>query len=115
MKQLAILSTVAALITLVAPLCMATMKTFASDEDAIRKWMGEYTSAWNKHDAKKLALLYREDADFIGGSGGVFRGRPQIERLMTEEFSGVLKEWEMRSVIEDIRFIKPDVAIVNGT
>ncbi|MGH9755689.1 MAG: SgcJ/EcaC family oxidoreductase [Blastocatellia bacterium] len=94
---------------------MTTINAFTSDEDAIRKWMSDYTDAWNKHDARALALLFREDADFVGGSGGVFRGRSQIERLMTEEFSTSLKEWKLTNAIEDIRFIKPDIAIVNGT
>ena len=85
------------------------------DEDAIRQWMSDYTIAWNKHDARALALLFREDADFVGGSGGVFRGRSQIERLMAEEFSTSLQEWELTNAIEDIRFLTPDVAIVNGT
>jgi uncharacterized protein (TIGR02246 family) len=84
-------------------------------EDAIRKWMSDYTVAWNKHDATALALLFREDADFVGGSGGVFRGRSEIERLMAQEFSAALKEWELTNAIEDIRFLKPDIAIVNGT
>jgi uncharacterized protein (TIGR02246 family) len=85
------------------------------NEDAIRKWMSDYTDAWNKHDARALALLFREDADLVAGSGGVFRGRSQIEQLLTEEFSTSLKEWKLANAIEDIRFIKPDIAIVNGT
>src|SRR5215813_12918052 len=85
------------------------------NEDAIRNWLSDYTDAWNKHDARALALLFSEDADFVGGSGGVFRGRAQIERLMAEEFSTSLKEWELANAIEDIRFLKSDIAIVNGT
>jgi uncharacterized protein (TIGR02246 family) len=85
------------------------------DEGAIREWMSDYTVAWNKHDATALALLFSEDADFVGGSGGVFRGRSQIERLMAEEFSTSLKEWNLTNAIEDIRFLRPDITIVNGT
>jgi uncharacterized protein (TIGR02246 family) len=114
MTQLMILS--AAIISIaLAPLCAATINVLTSDEDAIRKWMSDYTVAWNKHDARSLALLFREDADFVGGSGGIFRGRSQIERLMAEEFSAPLKEWKLTNAIEDIRFLKPDIAIVNGT
>ena len=114
MTQLMILS--AAIISLaLAPLCTATINVLTPDEFAIRKWISDYTVAWNKHDARSLALLFREDADFVGGSGGVFRGRSQIERLMAEEFSAPLKEWKLTNAIEDIRFLKPDIAIVNGT
>ncbi|HEU0174997.1 MAG TPA: SgcJ/EcaC family oxidoreductase [Blastocatellia bacterium] len=114
MTQFMILS--AAIISLaLAPLCAATTNVLTSDEDAIRKWISDYTVAWNKHDARSLALLFREDADFVGGSGGIFRGRSQIERLMAEEFSAPLKEWKLTNAIEDIRFLKPDIAIVNGT
>jgi len=114
MTQFMILS--AAIISLaLAPLCTATINVLTPDEVAIRKWISDYTVAWNKHDARALALLFREDADFVGGSGGVFRGRSQIERLMAEEFSAPLKEWKLTNAIEDIRFLKPDIAIVNGT
>ena len=114
MTQFMILS--AAIISIaLAPFCAASINVLTSDEDAIRKWMSDYTVAWNKHDARSLALLFREDADFVGGSGGIFRGRSQIERLMAEEFSAPLKEWKLTNAIEDIRFLKPDIAIVNGT
>jgi len=115
MTQIMILSAAIISIVLVAPLCAVTISVPTSDEDAIRKWISDYTVAWNKHDAKSLALLFREDADFVGGSGGVFRGRSQIEQLMAEEFSAPLKEWKLTNAIEDIRFLKPDIAIVNGT
>jgi uncharacterized protein (TIGR02246 family) len=84
------------------------------DESMIRNWMSDYIECWNSHDAKAISLLFEEDADFIGGSGGLIKGRSEIEKLMAEEHSSVLKEWKLSASIDDIRFLKPDVAIANG-
>jgi len=102
-------------LTAKAPDYTKESQTVNQDEDAIREWMSDYTAAWNKHDAIALALLFSEDADLVAGSGGVFRGRSQIERLMAEEFSTSLKEWNLTNAIEDIRFLRPDITIINGT
>jgi uncharacterized protein (TIGR02246 family) len=84
------------------------------DENMIRNWMSDYIERWNNHDAKAISLLFEEDADFIGGSGGLIKGRSEIEKLMEVEHSSVLKEWKLSASINDIRFLKPDVAIANG-
>jgi uncharacterized protein (TIGR02246 family) len=84
------------------------------DENMIRKWMSDYIEHWNNHDARAIARLFEEDADFIGGSGGLIKGRSEIEKLMAEEHSSVLKEWKLSASIGDIRFLKPDVAVANG-
>jgi uncharacterized protein (TIGR02246 family) len=52
----------------------------------IRKWMSDYIERWNNHDARAISLLFEEDADFIGGSGGLIKGRSEIEKLMAEGY-----------------------------
>src|SRR5262245_9015479 len=84
------------------------------DENMIRKWMSDYIECWNNHDARALSLLFEEDADFIGASGGLIKGRSEIEKLMAEELSSVLREWTLSASIEDIRFLKSDIAVANG-
>lgn len=50
----------------------------------------EYVSAWNDHDAPRLAALFRQDGSYGDfGEGKVFPGRHEIERFFSDFFSAV--------------------------
>jgi uncharacterized protein (TIGR02246 family) len=115
MNNIHILSTITTAIGPAVSLCAAVMKRPTQEEDAIRRWVRDYTDAWNRHDAKALALLFAEDANLVGGSGGVISGRHHIEEVMAEEHATSLKGRNLAVTIEEIRFLKPDLAVVNGT
>lgn len=53
------------------------------DETAIRKVFSDYEVAWNAHDMKALANLFRDDAEAINVVGMHWRGKEAIEKSHT--------------------------------
>ena len=56
----------------------ATASLIKEDEQEIRKIPMGFERAWNTHDMKLLATLFREDAEFINVVGMHWRGRDAI-------------------------------------
>jgi uncharacterized protein (TIGR02246 family) len=89
-------------------------KQSAKDEAALRKAVTDYTAAWNNHDAKALARIFADDADFIGGSGGLMK-RDAFEKTAAEEHATVFMDHRLTTTVDQIRFLKPDIAVVDGS
>jgi uncharacterized protein (TIGR02246 family) len=69
------------------------------------------SSAWAKGDADAFVRWYAEDATVI--LPGVFlRGRADIRTNMGEAFAGPLKGSERHHVVQDVRFLGDDTALV---
>jgi uncharacterized protein (TIGR02246 family) len=54
------------------------------------------------------------DADYVGSTGVTAKGRAEIEKAVTQ-LSGVYKSTTLKAAVTNVRFLKPDVAIANGT
>ena len=101
-----------ALAVMVAP---ALGQGTPADEAAIRKATEQFPPAWAKSDAKALAALYTTDADYVSSTGLPARGRAEIEKAYITQFSGAYKGTSLKNAITNVRFLKPDIAIANGT
>lgn len=91
------------------------MKSSTKDEEAIKKSAADFAAAWNKNDAKAIAMLFAEDGDFVNPEGRMSKGRAGIEKNYTEVFATTFKGTKFTSTVDLIRFVKPDVAISDGT
>ncbi|MGH9443678.1 MAG: SgcJ/EcaC family oxidoreductase [Thermoanaerobaculia bacterium] len=78
---------------------------------AVEKLRHEFISAWNAHDAKKMASVWWEDGDLINPFGRVEKGREAIEKLFVEEQSGVMKPTTYKVESTSLREIGSNVAI----
>jgi uncharacterized protein (TIGR02246 family) len=87
----------------------------AADEAAIRDLAKQYSTAWNSGDAKNAAAVYADDASFINIIGVETKGRAAIEKNMADSLAGEMKGTTFVATMDTIRFIKPDVAVVQGT
>ena len=87
----------------------------AADEAAIRQIGTQIPTAWNKGDAKALADLWLVDGDYVSSTGRVARGRAEVRRAFTEQWAGVYKGTKLATTTTSIRFVKADVAVVDGT
>jgi uncharacterized protein (TIGR02246 family) len=87
----------------------------AADEAAIRQLAKDYASAWNSGDAAKAAAVHTDDAVFINVRGMVMTGRAAIEKSLAADLSGELKGSMFAVTVDTIQFIRPDVALLNGT
>ena len=86
-----------------------------SDRAAIQKVLDAHGIAWTKGDAIGAASVMTEDADWVSGGGEVYEGRPAIEAAHREWLSGSAKGTRhAHPGTPKIRFIRPDVAIVDG-
>lgn len=85
-----------------------------ADEQAIRKLWEQVVAAYNRGDARTIAQLWAQDGDAMDVDGSLFRGRAEVENLFAEIFSSS-RERRASSPVTSVRFLKPDVAIVDGS
>lgn len=69
--------------------------------------------AWNRHDARVLADLFAEDAEFTNVFGMIARGRAGIEALHAPLFTTIFKDSHLSVIETRVRLIRPDVASVD--
>lgn len=79
---------------------------------AITQLVKIYEDAWNRHDAKGLADNYDANATWVNWFGAYYIGKKDIQNHYEAVQNTYFKpsHYYTRS-IEDITFIKPDVAI----
>jgi len=100
--------------TLWLPVSLVAQTGTAEDEAALRKLQDEYVVAWGNHDAAAIAGLWIEDGDSAGPDGRIVKGRQQIEQMHAEMHSGDFAPSTIALKVRAIRWIKPDVAVVDG-
>lgn len=95
-------------------LAVAPLGASESDELAIRETSRQLVEAFDQHDAAAIGALWAEDGDYIDETGEVYSGREAImdefDRYFTRNQGRTL-----RLCVDSIRFITPEVAIVDGT
>jgi len=87
----------------------------AADEQAIRQLYTSYDEIWAKADAKAMAQFWAEDAYHVEPDGRVVTGRAAMEKELADRFAGDLKGTRSKQSLDGIRFITPDVAVVDAS
>jgi uncharacterized protein (TIGR02246 family) len=86
-----------------------------SDRAAIQRLLDAHGNAWTKGDAGAAASVMTDDADWVSGGGEIYEGRVAIEAAHREWLSGGAKGTRhAHPGTPKIRFIRRDVAIVDG-
>jgi uncharacterized protein (TIGR02246 family) len=84
----------------------------SSDDDAIRKLVAKYMAARNSRDPQATRALFTSDADQLVSTGEWRKG---IDALVRGAMASSQKEASKSSiVVESIRLLDPDMAIVDG-
>lgn len=83
------------------------------DENAIKDTARSFVEAYDNADARTIASLWAEDADYHVGQMSV-KGRPAIQQLY-DEFLRAHPGSKMEIHIDSIRMLTPAVAIEQGT
>jgi uncharacterized protein (TIGR02246 family) len=83
-------------------------------EQAIRKFFADADLAWNAHDAHQLvnSKTVALDADFVNAFGGWVHGQANFVSIMEGLQAGPFRNVTRRTVVDQIRFLGSDVAIV---
>src|SRR5512141_1550432 len=96
---------------------MAGLAVAASEkggsEAQVRARSEEFAASWNRHDLKAMAGVWAADGDLINPSGRVAKGRTEVEKLLADEHSSVMKDSTFTITDMSVRMLKPDVALAD--
>ena len=82
------------------------------EDEAVRVVLARFYEGWNEHDADKMVSAYAEDIDHINVFGEWQKGRATVREDLARLHAGPLRTSQKTYTIEKIRFLKPDVAVV---
>lgn len=85
------------------------------DDQAVRKVVAGFEEAWNTHDMKALARLFREDAEWVNVVGMHWHGRDEIMVAHTAFHRTSFKNHSYRTDAVETRSVAPGVAVAVAT
>ena len=88
-------------------------QTDADGEAAIRRIVAEQAKAWNAGDGAGYAKDVAPDVSFTNLFGMVMYGKPAFEKRHSEILATFYKGTTKKHTLRRIRFVTPDVAIVD--
>lgn len=83
------------------------------DKAAIEEIVKSIQQAWNAGDGKAFAAPFAEDADYVVVNGMHVKGRAAIDMGHQQIFDTFYKGSNIMLTLENVRFVRPDVAIVH--
>ena len=101
------------LLSIVALLPVAASAQDTAAESAIRAIVAEQSVAWNAGDGARYASRLAPDASFTNLFGMVMYGAPAFVKRHQEILSTFYKGTTKKHAVRRIRFVTPDVAIVD--
>lgn len=104
-----------ALVLSLATVEVPAQSTNAADEKDIHAISVQLQDAWNKADPRMLADLFLTDGDYISSTGRTARGRDEVEKAFAQQWSGIYRKTKIAATVTNTRFVRRDVAIVDGT
>ena len=108
-------STSLLVLTAVSACFVAPVRAQEKPEDLMQSTLETYAAAWNAGDSHTLAELYTLDADYTGYGSIMTRGRGDIENRYAALLAGAFAGTHLTVKMSSLRFLKPDVAIVDGS
>jgi uncharacterized protein (TIGR02246 family) len=97
----------------VAPAQGATTPAQSAEEKPIRDLVDAFARAYSAPDLNALATCFTDDANVVDSAGESTRGKPAV----VEMYASSLEEnpnLKLEPKVEEIRFVTPDVARVEG-
>jgi uncharacterized protein (TIGR02246 family) len=102
-------------IALVATLTLFAITVGAQsteNEDAVRKIIQDEVTSWNKGDAEAYSRHFAVDGTFTNLLGMFFTGRNAFRERHEKAFDGIFRGSTKQEDIVSIKFVRPDVVIV---
>ncbi len=84
----------------------------AEAETAIRQVVADFADAWNRHDPPAMVQHFADDLDHVSVRGRWQQGRAELEQTYIHFHATVWKDVMYHPVVEKVRFLRPDVAVV---
>ena len=92
---------------------MHSQDNHASDEAAMRESVKQLETGWNTKSGALFAKPFAEDADYVVINGMYIKGRAVIESQHQRIFDTIFKDTSLALTVKQIRFLRPDVAVVH--
>lgn len=84
-----------------------------ADRAAVGALIQTETDAWNRGDAQAFAARFEPDGSFTNVIGMVSYGKEAFDHRHAEILKTIFKGSVLKQSIDKLRFVRPDVAIVN--
>jgi uncharacterized protein (TIGR02246 family) len=84
-----------------------------ADESALREAVKQLETGWNTKSGAAFAKPFAEDADYVVINGNYIKGRAVIESSHQRIFDTIFKDTTISLTVQQIRFLRPDVAVVH--
>lgn len=84
------------------------------NEKAIRANVEQMVKGWNAKSGAEFAQPFAEDSDYVVINGMYIKGRADIAKGHQQIFDTFYKGFDIAVTVEQIRFLRHDVAIVHG-
>ena len=111
----AIIFLLVTMIFTVSFICQADSNDFIDQDREIQFLWEQFEKAYDSGDARAIANLWLADGDLFSLSGGIFRGREEIETFFKESLKNSYKGSTFDLKIDSIKKVKADVVVVDGT
>jgi uncharacterized protein (TIGR02246 family) len=85
----------------------------AEDEKAISANVEQMVRGWNTKSGEAFAKPFAKDSDYVVINGMHVKGRAANAAGHQQIFDTVYKNTEIAATVEQIRFLRPDVAVVH--
>jgi uncharacterized protein (TIGR02246 family) len=85
----------------------------STDETEIRELLNEMTDAWARGDATAYGARYQADATFTNVFGTFHVGHEEFDLRHDEVFRGIFRGTRVTMDIRKLRFLRPDVAVLD--
>jgi len=85
----------------------------AADETAIRESVKQMETGWNTKSGALFAKPFAEDADYVVINGNYIKGHAVIKSQHQRIFDTIYKDTNITLTVKQIRFLRPDVAVVH--
>jgi uncharacterized protein (TIGR02246 family) len=99
-------------LALVLVAAVAVYPQASPDETAVRNIIQEEIAAWNSGDAAAFSRHFAADGTFTNIRGQFFIGREAFMERHDFIFKGVYRGTTMKQDVVSLKFVRPDVAVV---
>lgn len=92
---------------------LRAQSSHGADEAAIRENVKQMETGWNTKSGALFAKPFAEDADYVVINGMYLKGRAVLETAHQQIFDTIYKDTTVTLSVKQIRFLRPDVAVVH--
>lgn len=85
----------------------------SKDEAAIRANVEQMVKGWNTKSGEEFAKPFAENSDYVVVNGLHIKGRADNAKGHQQIFDTIYKNSSVSVVVEQIRFLRPDVALAH--